>query len=87
MNQLKRLLGVVWIFLGPAIIVYLSVIAFREINFKPTSDTIIQWSVFMIISLPIGIGLMLFGFYALRGEYNHLPTRSKELNSTVNAPE
>jgi len=80
MNQLKRLLGVLWIILGPAIIFYLSRIAFREINDKPTADTIIQWTVFVVISLPIGIGLVIFGRYALIGEYDHLPTSSCELD-------
>jgi hypothetical protein len=80
MNKIKRLLGLVWVLLGPAIIIYLSLIAFREIGSKPTTDTIIQWSVFLLISLPIGVGLVLFGWFAMAGEYNHLPQKSSELD-------
>lgn len=79
MNTLKRLLGFVWIALGPAIIFYLCMIAMREITNKPTADTIIQWSVFVFISIPIGVGLVIFGRYAIKGEYSQLPSKSEEL--------
>ena len=79
MNTLKRFLGFLWIVLGPAIVFYLCLIASREIHNKPTPDTIIQWSVFIFISIPIGVGLTLFGWYALKGEYDHLPENSEEL--------
>ena len=45
----------------------------------PGADTIIQWSVFVFISIPIGVGLTIFGWYAVKGEYNHLPENSEEL--------
>jgi hypothetical protein len=79
MNTLKRLLGFLWIALGPAIIFYLCKTAFHEITNKPTADTIIQWSVFVFISIPIGVGLVIFGWYALKGEYSQLPENSEEL--------
>ena len=79
MNKIKRFMGIVWVLLGPAIIIYLSLIAFREIGSKPTTDTMIQWSVFLLISLPIGVGLVLFGWFAIAGEYDHLPQKSSEL--------
>jgi hypothetical protein len=79
MNTLKRFFGFIWIALGPAIIFYLCTTAFREINNKPTADTIIQWSVFVFISIPIGVGLVIFGWYASKGEYSHLPEKSEEL--------
>jgi len=79
MNTLKRLLGFVWIILGPAIIFYLCLTALREITNKPTADTIIQWSVFVFISIPIGVGLVIFGWYASKGEYSQLPENSEEL--------
>jgi hypothetical protein len=81
MNKLKRILGYVWILIGPIIITYLCLTAFKEINNKPTADTIIQWSVFIFISLPVGAGLMLFGWYALKGEYDYLPQNSSELDN------
>jgi hypothetical protein len=47
--------------------------------FPPVIDTKIQWGVFVVVFIPIAIGLMIFGYYALRGEYDHLPESSSEL--------
>jgi hypothetical protein len=33
----------------------------------------------VVIFIPIAIGLMIFGYYALRGEYTRLPESSKEI--------
>ncbi len=79
MNQVKKWLGIVWILLGPFAILYLIKIAAVEIGKSPDTNTIIQWSVFVIIFLPIAIGMVIFGYYALKGEYDHLPVSSKEI--------
>lgn len=79
MNQVKKWLGIVWILLGPFAILYLIKIAAIEIGKSPDINTIIQWSVFVIIFLPIAIGMVIFGYYALKGEYDHLPVSSKEI--------
>ncbi|WP_205508470.1 DUF6814 family protein [Longitalea arenae] len=79
MNQLKRWLGIVWIILGPVTIYYLIKTAAEEINKKPVLDTKIQWAVFIIIFIPIAIGMVIFGYYALKGEYDRLPENSKEI--------
>jgi hypothetical protein len=79
MNQLKRWLGIVWILLGPITIYYLIKTAADEITKKPVLDTKIQWAVFIIIFIPIAIGMIIFGYYALKGEYDHLPESSKEI--------
>jgi hypothetical protein len=79
MNTIKRLAGIVWILMGPAAIYYLIKTALEEIAKKPVIDTKIQWMVFVIIFIPIAIGLMIFGWYALKGEYDHLPASSEEL--------
>ncbi len=79
MSQLKRLLGVLWIALGPLAIWYLVQTAIAEIQAKPMIDTKIQWGVFVVVFIPITIGLVIFGWYALQGEYDHLPSNSDEL--------
>ena len=79
MSQLKRLLGVRWIALGPLAIWYLVQTAIAEIQAKPMIDTKIQWGVFVVVFIPIAIGLVIFGWYALQGEYDHLPSNSDEL--------
>jgi len=43
----------------------------HEIASKPGIDTVIQWGVFIVIFIPIAIGMSIFGFYAIKGEYNH----------------
>ena len=79
MNTIKRFAGIVWILMGPAAIFYLIKTASEEIAKKPVIDTKIQWIVFVIVFIPIAIGLMIFGWYALKGEYDKLPESSAEL--------
>jgi purine-cytosine permease-like protein len=79
MNKIKRFAGILWIVLGPLAIFYLIRTATEEIAKKPVIDTKIQWIVFVVIFIPIAIGLMIFGWYALKGEYDRLPESSKEL--------
>ena len=69
MNYLKKYLGIVWILLGPATIYFLISTALQEIEKKPVIDTKIQWGVFVVVFIPIAIGLMIFGWFALKGEY------------------
>jgi len=79
MNLLKRYAGWIWMALCPLLIYLLVSTALSEINKKPVMDTRIQWGVFVIIFLPIVFGLFLFGWFAWKGEYDHLPESSAEL--------
>lgn len=79
MNSIKRYAGLLWMIMGPVAIFYLIKTAVEEIAKKPVIDTKIQWTVFVVIFIPIAIGLMVFGWYALKGEYDHLPKSSAEL--------
>jgi predicted Na+-dependent transporter len=79
MNTIKKFAGVLWILLGPFAIYYLIKTAASEISKKPVIDTKIQWSVFVIIFIPIAIGMMIFGWYALKDEYKQLPESSAEI--------
>jgi predicted Na+-dependent transporter len=80
MNSLKRFAGIIWILLGPFAIYYLVKTAMSEISKKPVMDTKIQWAVFIIVFLPIVIGIIIFGYYALKGEYDSLPGSSTEIS-------
>lgn len=73
MNQLKKYAGLLWMVAAPVAIFYLLRTAASEISAKPGLDTKIQWSVFVIIFIPIAIGFAIFGYYAWKGEYDHLP--------------
>ena len=83
MNTLKRVLGVVWIVLGPAIILFLVMQAIEKIASATEgiarTNTTLQWSIIIIIFIPICAGLMIFGYYGLKGEYDKLPQSSEEL--------
>jgi len=79
MNTIKKFLGIIWILLGPVAVYYLVKTAASEIAKKPVIDTKIQWAVFIVVFLPIAIGMVIFGYYALKGEYDHLPESSREL--------
>lgn len=79
MNTIKRFAGILWIITGPLAIYYLINTALQEIAKKPIIDTKIQWAVFVIIFIPIAIGIMIFGWFALKGEYDHLPESSEEI--------
>lgn len=79
MNQVKKMLGIVWMILAPLVVFYLIKTAFAQIEAKPTIDTKIQWGVFVFIFIPIAIGLLIFGYYAWNNEYDHLPESSAEI--------
>jgi len=79
MNQLKRWSGIIWMALCPLLIYLLTSTALSEIRKNPVMDTRIQWGVFVIVFLPISFGLFLFGWFAWKGEYDHLPESSGEL--------
>ncbi|MFL5771918.1 MAG: DUF6814 family protein [Flavisolibacter sp.] len=71
MNQLKRFLGILWMITGLASIVILIYAA--SINIGSARGDIgkpIPWIIIITVFTPIAIGLMIFGSYALKGEYD-----------------
>jgi purine-cytosine permease-like protein len=79
LNKIKRYSGILWIALGPLSLFYLITTALQEIAKKPIIDTIIQWSVFVVVFIPIVAGIVLFGYFAFKGEYDQLPRSSGDL--------
>ncbi|HMU08508.1 MAG TPA: hypothetical protein PKC54_00760 [Ferruginibacter sp.] len=80
MNRLKRIMGLLWMVLAPVIIYFLVMGAVQNIG-EGTKDINkpIPWVIIIAIFTPIAVGLMIFGWYALKGEYDHLPESSDEL--------
>ncbi len=82
MNALKKYLGIIWMLLAPAIVAFLVWQAAEKIG-KATEATkaniTLQWSIILIIFLPICIGLLIFGYYAFQDAYDHLPESSAEI--------
>jgi ABC-type polysaccharide/polyol phosphate export permease len=70
MNKLKRSLGFIWLLLGPAAILFLVYEGYHKIMEKPTQDVYLPWIIIILIFTPIAAGMMLFGYYALKGEYD-----------------
>lgn len=84
MNTLKKLLGFVWMLLAPAIICFLfyeANIKIQGANANTKANVILQWSIILIIFIPICIGFFLFGKYAATNEYAHLPASSEDINN------
>ncbi len=82
MNSIKKYLGLVWMFLAPFIILILIIgaITYIDVNGKKDINNPIIWIIIISIFTPIAIGLMIFGWYAFKNEYDHLPESSKDLN-------
>ena len=81
MNSVKRYLGILWLLLAPAVIYFLVDRAIVHIDPAGTKDinNPVIWVIIIGIFTPIAIGLMIFGWYAFLGEYDHLPESSLEL--------
>lgn len=81
MNMIKKSLGFLWLILGPLLIYFLVSGAIDNINPNGTKDINkpIPWVIIITIFAPIAVGLMIFGYYAIKGEYNHLPENSSEV--------
>lgn len=81
MENVKKIMGIVLMILAPVIIYFLVMGAIHNISSSGTKDINkpIPWIIIITIFTPIAIGLIIFGYYALKGEYNRLPESSDEL--------
>ncbi len=81
MNALKKYFGLLWLLIAPFIIYELIQGAIQNIDTAGKKDinNPVIWIIIIAIFTPIAIGLVIFGWYAFRGEYDQLPTKSKEL--------
>jgi hypothetical protein len=83
MNALKKFLGLVWMLLGPVIIIFLFMQASEKIALAAEgiarTNTTLQWSIIILIFIPICAGLVIFGYYGWKGEYDKLPESSSDL--------
>ncbi len=71
MNQMKRFLGLVWMLLGPLVLLFLIYEAIKKNTLETsTSNDLLQWGIIITIFIPIAVGLILFGYYAWRGAYD-----------------
>lgn len=68
--------------LAPVVIFFLIKSAAYNISAggKKDINNPVPWVIIITIFTPIAIGLMIFGYYALKGEYDKLPGSSEEMN-------
>lgn len=73
MNGLKKVLGIVWIIIAIASILALFYGAIHNIdtNGKADINRPLPWIIIIAIFTPISIGMMIFGWYAFKGEYDN----------------
>lgn len=81
MNMLKRTLGILWLITGPLLVMLLlfGAVKFIEPGGSQDIHNPVVWVLILAIFTPVGIGLAIFGWYALKGEYDRLPESSKDL--------
>ena len=74
-------MGIIWMIIAPVLIYFLVMGAIHNINITGKKDINkpIPWFIIITVFTPIAIGLMIFGFYCLKGEYDKLPESSDEL--------
>lgn len=83
MNAIKKYLGIIWIVLAPVVIYFLVSSAIEHIDTKKSAqiNNPVIWIIIIAIFTPVAIGLLIFGWYALKGEYDHLPENSRDIDS------
>jgi hypothetical protein len=71
-GAVKKIMGFVWMLLAPVVIFFLISGAIQNIG-QGTKDINkpIPWIIIITIFTPICIGLMIFGYYAVKGEYSN----------------
>lgn len=71
MNSIKKILGFIWILLAIGAIFFLVKAAIHNIKPNGTMDINkpMPWIIIIIIFIPVAVGLGMFGWYALKGEY------------------
>jgi hypothetical protein len=86
MSAFKRFMGLVWIALA-LFVLYMMVsqstielaAAKKATDAAKIVDTKIFWYSILPIFLPLVFGMGLFGYFALKGEYNEIPRDSAHL--------
>jgi Na+/H+ antiporter NhaA len=81
MNSIKKVLGFVWMLLAPVVIIVLVSGAWMNIDAAGTKDINqpVPWIIIIGIFTPIAMGLFIFGWYCVKGEYAKLPESSIDI--------
>lgn len=82
MNAFKRYLGILLLLIAPLVIWALvnGAITHIDTSGKKDINNPVIWVIIIGIFTPIAVGLMIFGWYAFRGEYDYVAQKSDELD-------
>lgn len=74
MKKIKRVLGLLWMIIGPIFFILLVISAFQNIQQDGSGDISnpVPWIIIITVSAPIAIGLTIFGWYSWKGEYDNV---------------
>lgn len=76
MKALKKLLGVLWVILAPVSVILVIMQMIEKITLAEPGierlNTSLQWGIILFIFIPVAIGLLIFGMYSFKGEYDDI---------------
>ncbi|MBL7818052.1 MAG: hypothetical protein JNL70_23785 [Saprospiraceae bacterium] len=75
MNIIKKLIGVLCMILAPVAAYMLTSEGIKKIAAaapEAKTNATTQWSILILIFLPVMAGLLLFGWYAVKGEFDEV---------------
>jgi hypothetical protein len=76
MKTLKKILGLVWMINAPLAVILMFQQAGEKISLATEgvarTNTALQWGIILLIFIPVSIGMVIFGYYSLKGEYDQM---------------
>ena len=75
MGAIKKLVGLLCMLLAPVAAYLLTSEGLKKMEAAAPAaktNTITQWSILIIIFLPVMAGLLIFGWYAVKGEFEEV---------------
>jgi len=78
-NRIKRALGWIWLLLAPIAICLLVAAALDNIDAAGARDINkpLPWIIILLVFVPIATGLMIFGYYCIKGEYDQIQSHDE----------
>lgn len=76
MNNIKKILGLALMILAPLAVILMFEQAGEKISLATEgvarTNTALQWGIILLIFIPVSIGMVIFGYYSLKGEYDQM---------------
>ena len=76
MNNIKKILGLAWMILAPLAVILMFEQAGEKISLATEgvarTNTALQWGIILLIFIPVSIGMVIFGYFSWKGEYDQM---------------